>query len=132
MPPVRPTPQPQSIRMAPPPLIPPPHTLMMPPPPRLMVPPLGTFIPTPPILQPVREETPIILPPPKEDDEPQSKKTKLDETDAELVSEAEFLQNNKAPVTFRVQVPEIPEKPEWQCQGQVISITLPLTTQVSE
>ncbi|XP_065683592.1 splicing factor 3A subunit 1 isoform X1 [Hydra vulgaris] len=125
-----PAPQPQSIRMAPPTLIPLPHTMMMPPP-RLMVPPLGSIFPAPPILQPVREEAPLILPPPKDDDEPQSKKSKLDETDTELVSEAEFLQNNKLPVTFRVQVPEIPEKPEWQCQGQVISITLPLTTQCS-
>ena len=33
-------------------------------------------------------------------------------------------------VTFNVQVPNISDKPEWQCSGQAIPLTLPLTDTV--
>lgn len=77
-------------------------------------------------------DEPILLPPaPAEDEEPVSKKAKMDSLEAELIDESEFLKNNTKPVTFRVSVPELPDKPEWQCQGQTLSVTLPLTDQCS-
>merc|ERR1711974_77450 len=76
------------------------------------------------------EPPPILLPPPSEEaDEPMSKKAKMDSLEAELVGEAEFMKRNTKPVTFRVSVPELPDKPEWQCQGQTLTVTLPLSMQ---
>lgn len=62
------------------------------------------------------------------DDEPPSKKTKTEES---LIPEAEFLAKNKGPVTVRVQVPGAQEKPEWKLNGQILTMTLPLTDTVS-
>jgi len=126
-PPLLPQP-PGNMPMRPPPLMPPPHGMMMP-----RQPPPGQFI-RPPMPPPRMDEPPqpMLLPPPNlEEEEPQSKKAKMDSMEADLVPEQAFLQRNRSPVTFRVQVPELPDKPEWQCQGQVLQITLPLHDQCS-
>ena len=34
--------------------------------------------------------------------------------------EADFLARNVSPVTFRVVVPNMPDKPEWKLHGQTI------------
>ena len=34
-------------------------------------------------------------------------------------------------VTFKVQVPAMPDKPEWKLLGQQLTITLPITDPVS-
>ena len=38
----------------------------------------------------------------------------------------------QGPVTFKVQAPSVPDRPEWKLAGQIISITLPITDPVSE
>ena len=35
-------------------------------------------------------------------------------------------------VTFKVQAPSVPDRPEWKLAGQIISITLPVTDPVSQ
>ena len=37
-----------------------------------------------------------------------------------LMPEADFLARNVSPVTFRVVVPNMPDKPEWKLHGQTI------------
>ncbi|XP_029633151.1 splicing factor 3A subunit 1-like [Octopus sinensis] len=68
-------------------------------------------------------------PPPKEDDQPtQSKRQKTEES---LVSEEEYLRTHKNPILVKVLVPNVPDKPEWNLNGQVLNFTLPLTDSVS-
>lgn len=38
----------------------------------------------------------------------------------------------QGPVTFKVSVPKVEDKPEWNLKGQTVSFTLPLTDTVSE
>ncbi|XP_037499936.1 splicing factor 3A subunit 1 [Rhipicephalus sanguineus] len=83
------------------------------------------FAPMPPAMAPLPPEMPPSLP---ADDEPPSKKSKTEEN---LIPEAEFLAKNKGPVTVRVQVPGAQEKVEWKLNGQVLTMTLPLTDTVS-
>ena len=45
--------------------------------------------------------------------------------------ENEFLAQNRGPVTFQVQVPNMLDKSEWKLGGQSFTITLPLTDTVS-
>ena len=45
--------------------------------------------------------------------------------------EADFLARNVSPVTFRVVVPNMPDKPEWKLHGQTIAVTLPLSDPIS-
>lgn len=67
------------------------------------------------------------------DDEPSAKKARLDpSSEADLVPEMEYLKKNaRTPITFRVQVPDMSEKSEWNCNGQMLSLCLPLTDQCS-
>ncbi|XP_067668846.1 splicing factor 3A subunit 1-like [Haliotis asinina] len=62
------------------------------------------------------------------EDEPPSKKQK---TEDNLMPEEEFLKKNKGPVTIKVAVPNVPDKPEWKLKGQKLDFTLPLTDSVS-
>jgi splicing factor 3A subunit 1 len=123
--------------MARPPLMPPPGMMMPPgagmgPRPGAPPPPFMAPMPGPPPAA-VMDEGPgpsILLPPaPADEEEPMSKKAKMDSLEAELIGESEFLKKNTRPITFRVAVPELPDKSEWQCQGQTLSITMPLTAQ---
>ncbi|XP_055948253.1 splicing factor 3A subunit 1-like [Argiope bruennichi] len=111
------------ITPIPPPGPPPPHLMAMPRPPipPVMAPPGTPFGPPlmPPATQPIA---------PASEDEPPLKKQKTEDS---LIPEDEFLKKNKDPVTFRVQVPSIPEKQEWKLNGQVLAFTLPLTDMVS-
>lgn len=94
-------------------------------------PPLG-FVPMPPPMAPPLAPPPEMPPPPPSlpplDDEPPNKKSKTEES---LIPEAEFLARNQGPVTVRVQVPGAQDKPEWKLQGQMLTLTLPLTDTVS-
>ena len=72
---------------------------------------------------------PVYMPPmPMDDDEPASKKSRMEE---HLVPEGEFLARNQGPVTFKVSVPNMADKPEWKCDGQMMSVTLALTETVN-
>ncbi|RWS31181.1 splicing factor 3A subunit 1-like protein [Leptotrombidium deliense] len=62
------------------------------------------------------------------DDEPFFKKAR---TEDNLMSEEDFIRRNSGPVTFKVQVPNIPDKPEWKLHGQMLTLSLPLTDLVS-
>ncbi|XP_015795989.1 splicing factor 3A subunit 1 [Tetranychus urticae] len=62
-----------------------------------------------------------------QDDEPPFKKSREDS----MVPEDEFMRRFNGPVTFQVKVPEVPDKPEWNLQGQTVNLTLPLTDMVS-
>jgi len=64
-----------------------------------------------------------------DDDEPSAKKGKFDESD--LMPEDVFMRQNAPNVTFRVQVPDLPDKPDWQCQGQTLSISAQLSDSCS-
>merc|ERR1712008_382418 len=48
-----------------------------------------------------------------------------------LMPEADFLARNISPVTFRVVMPDMPDKPEWKLHGQTIAVTLPLSDPIS-
>ena len=61
------------------------------------------------------------------DDQPASKRSRTDEN---LTSEGEFLACNPGPVTIKISVPSIPDKPNWKCDGQIMSLTLALTETV--
>lgn len=65
------------------------------------------------------------------DDLPASKRLKTGEDN--LVPEKDFLDIHEAngPVKFHVQLPHVPDKPEWNLNGQTISLVLPLTETVA-
>merc|ERR1719245_1473075 len=76
--------------------------------------------PAPPIMVPPAAP-PVYMPPmPMDDDEPASKKSRMEE---HLIPEGEFLARNQGPVTFKVSVPNMADKPEWKCDGQMMSVT---------
>jgi splicing factor 3A subunit 1 len=62
--------------------------------------------------------------PPVAEDEPSSKKQK---TEDNLIPEDEYIAANPEPVNVQIVVPQVPDKPEWQLNGQTINLTLPLT-----
>lgn len=66
---------------------------------------------------------------PAELEEPASKRQKTEE---HLIPEADFLAQYQArgPIKFYVQCPIVPEKPEWNLNGQSITLTMPLTETV--
>ena len=83
----------------------------------------------PPFIRPDVQAAPPVMPP----DEPAAKKSKIDAgPEANLIPENIFLQSHKGSVKFQVQVPEIPDKTEWKCQGQKIFLTLPWTDPVRD
>merc|ERR1719510_801631 len=62
-------------------------------------------------------------------DEPPNKKPRGEDN---LMPEADFLARNVSPVTFRVLVPNVgADKPEWKLNGQMLSVTLPLSDPIS-
>ncbi|XP_025079375.1 splicing factor 3A subunit 1-like [Pomacea canaliculata] len=66
--------------------------------------------------------------PPPPSEEPPSKKQK---TEDNLIPEDVFLQKNKGPVTVKVVIPNVVDKPEWKLNGQTLEYTLPLTDTIS-
>ena len=83
-------------------------------------------------------QTPVYVPPAPpvyiqgsammEDDEPPNKRSRTEEN---LVPEDQFLARNPGPVTLSVAVPNVPDKPEWKLEGQMMSLTLALTETVN-
>jgi len=80
---------------------------------------------------------PVFAPPPPvyiqqgqmlEEDEPASKRSRTEEN---LIPEADFLARNPSPVTMKVAVPNMPDKPEWKLEGQMLTVTLALTETVN-
>lgn len=59
---------------------------------------------------------------------PPSKKSRPEET---LIPEEQFLRSNPANVSFQVSVPKV-EKDDWNCRGQLIHISMPLTSSFSD
>lgn len=79
-------------------------------------------IPPPSAIQPA----PPVGPP---DDEPPSKKAKnLEDT---LIPEGQFLATHSSPATFNVLCQSMPEKPELNLQGQLLTVSLALTDSIS-
>jgi len=80
--------------------------------------------------------TPAYIPPPMQPrpnfppggEEPPNKRQKTEEN---LIPEDIFMQRNMSPVTFKVIVPVMDDKPEWKCNGQILTIALRLTDTVN-
>ncbi|CAF0939678.1 unnamed protein product [Adineta ricciae] len=67
--------------------------------------------------------------PPPIVEEPAAKRTK---TEDQLMPEEEFYKRfGKGQVTITIQLPIVPEKPEWNLNGQAIPLTLPITDPIS-
>ncbi|KAK3096249.1 hypothetical protein FSP39_024939 [Pinctada imbricata] len=96
-----------------------------------MHPPQFMRAPGPPAFPPQMMGGPGPAPPPRApppDDEPPTKKQK---TEDQLIPEEDFLKTHAGQVTFKVQVPNVEDKPEWNLKGQTLSYTLPLTDSIS-
>ena len=66
-------------------------------------------------------------PPDMSMDEPPNKKARGEDN---LMPEADFLARNVSPVTFRVVVPNVQDKPEWKLNGQMLTVTLSLSDNI--
>lgn len=118
-----PVPQPQPVAI-----------MQMRPPPQMVVPAQPMFMaPAPPQIpsfgmphMPPAAPAPHM--PEMQMDEPPSKKARGEDN---LMPEADFLARNVSPVTFRVVVPNMADKPEWKLHGQTIAVTLPLSDPIS-
>jgi len=66
-------------------------------------------------------------------DYPEEPTAKRQKTEDQLIPEATYLEQNaaKGPIKFNVQIPNVPDKPEWNLKGQLIPFTMPLTDTVS-
>merc|ERR1711892_308205 len=85
-------------------------------------------VPTP-VFVPTRQMAPVyIQQQTMDEDEPANKRQRTEEN---LIPEGEFLARNLSPVTFKVMVPQMPDKPEWKLDGQMLSLTLQLTDTVN-
>uniref|UniRef100_A0A1B6CAA6 Splicing factor 3A subunit 1 n=1 Tax=Clastoptera arizonana TaxID=38151 RepID=A0A1B6CAA6_9HEMI len=62
------------------------------------------------------------------EDEPPAKKLRTEES---LIPENVFLSKNKGPVSLKVAVPMMNDKPEWKLNGQLLPMTLPLRDSVA-
>jgi splicing factor 3A subunit 1 len=78
---------------------------------------------------------PAYIPPPMQQrpnfppmDEPPNKRQKTEEN---LIPEDIFMMRNLSPVTFKVLIPAMDDKPEWKMNGQLLTITLKLTDTVT-
>ncbi|XP_002739067.1 splicing factor 3A subunit 1-like [Saccoglossus kowalevskii] len=100
---------------------------------------MGGINPNPPVARPPghpeMQSMPsqqLHMPPQREQqmmqEEPPAKKQKTEDT---LLPENLFLVKNPGPVMFKVQVPHLPDKPEWKLNGQALTMTLPITDQIS-
>ena len=120
----------------------PPKTIVVAPPapaPVAMVPPVAPMIVGVPVRPVMAVPAPMFAPAPPappvfmqsqmmDDDEPASKRSRTEEN---LIPEGEFLARNPGPVTMKISVPSIPDKPEWKCDGQMMTLTLALTETVN-
>lgn len=67
----------------------------------------------------------------RDPDEPSAKKIRMEGSEAHLIPEEVFMRTHPGPVTFTIQVPDMPDKNEWKLDGKPIKLTLPLTDQVN-
>merc|ERR1712106_951233 len=95
-----------------------------------MVPPMIVGVPMrPAMVVPTRQMAPVyIQQQTMDEDEPANKRQRTEEN---LIPEGEFLARNLSPVTFKVMVPQMPDKPEWKLDGQILTLTLQLTDAVN-
>ncbi|XP_054265031.1 splicing factor 3A subunit 1 isoform X2 [Macrosteles quadrilineatus] len=140
MPPMAPLPPPPGILPPQPPMmmVPAPMPPLRPP---MMVPPRPPYnpMPQPPMpspfmggpgpLPPQPPQPPMGKHPADDGDEPAAKRNIR--TEESLIPENTFLAKNKSPVSFKVQVPMMPDKAEWKLKGQMLTMTLPLRDSVS-
>lgn len=56
---------------------------------------------------------------------------KRQKTEEQLIPEATFLETHSGSVRFNVQIPNMPDKPEWNLKGQLIPFTMPWTETVA-
>lgn len=144
----------KTVVVAPPPVPvaappPPPQQQQQPPPPRppMPMPPMMMSVPVRPMLVPqplfiptAPQGRPVFLPTPpgtmgekKEQQQqqgggPPAKRLKTEEN---LIPEGHFLARYSSPVTFKVSIPSLTDKPEWKCTGQAVTFTLPLTENIA-
>lgn len=112
-------------------LRPPPGMVLPPQPPIIRAPVQPVYVP-----QPVPVPAPVVeLPPPMTSldymEEPPLKRAKTEES---LVPEEEFMTRSGGPnaiVTFNLQVPNVPDKAEWNLNGQTITFSMQLCDTVS-
>lgn len=106
-------------------------------PPQMPAPPLNMPLPTPTTgigLAPLPVVPPPPPPPPTRPgeplEEPAAKRMKTEET---LIPEQDFLAQfgMLGPITVSISVPSVPDKPEWNLNGQTIQLSLPLTESVN-
>lgn len=90
-----------------------------------VVPPPGS-LPPPPAAAP--QPAPPATAPPPEDEPPAKKAKNLEDS---LIPEGQFLATHSSPATFSILCQSMPEKPELNLLGQLITITLPLTDTIS-
>jgi len=84
-------------------------------------------VPTP-VYVPTRQMAPVYIQQAMDEDEPANKRSRTEEN---LIPENEFLARNLSPVTFKVMVPQMPDKPEWKLDGQILTLALQLTDTVN-
>ena len=65
-----------------------------------------------------------IIPQQAQQDIPGPPQAKRARTEADLVPQDVFIQQNPGPVSFQVACPNLPEKTEWNCHGQVHNLNL--------
>jgi hypothetical protein len=81
-----------------------------------------------PVLVSTMQMAPVYIQQTLNEGEPASKRQKTEE---DLIPEGEFLARNLSPVSFKVMVPQMPDKPEWKLDGQMLTLTLQLTDTVN-
>jgi len=83
----------------------------------------------PPNLMPPHQQQTSLVPASEPEEEPPAKKAK--NLEDSLVPEGQFLASNSSPSTFNVALPCMPEKPEMNLNGQLITLSLALTDTVT-
>lgn len=86
------------------------------------------FMPGMPPQAPLAPAPPIIEQPIPIEEEPPNKKLRSEDN---LLPETEFLAMHNGPVSLQVQVPHNTDKAEWRLNGQIISLNVSLTDQIT-
>lgn len=97
---------------------------------KMMPPQMGQVRPPVPPVQPMYEPPKVSQQLTDVVEEPANKRQK---TEDQLIPEADFLAAHEAkgPVKFNIQIPNMPDKPEWNLKGQLIPFSMPLADLVS-
>ncbi|XP_062503859.1 splicing factor 3A subunit 1-like [Corticium candelabrum] len=126
------------IQLPPRPPAPPTSIPFTPPmPPLQMHPPRLSFqppLPPPPPVSVLQPRIPIgmgIPPPPPSIEESAAKRPRVEQGEGNFIPEQQFILSHPGPVTIKVQVAKVSDKPEWNLNGQILSLAFPITDQVS-